>query len=85
MTDLFTFLDGRTYTHNGIEGTFRHVVRDAIYPYPHTVQRLVHEPTAKGKASDAYRAEKARMGDDWDTDLTDAFDTVAAIALEFGY
>ena len=85
MTDIFQFLNGKRYTHNDIDGVFRFSESRAIYPYPHTVTAFYHEPNAAGRASEAYRETRRKLGDDWSSDLTQAFDTVARIASELGY
>jgi len=81
---VFAFLHGKRATLDGIEGIFQHEVREARYPYPHTVERLNHLPTARGKRTDAYRETKRRLGDDWSTDLTDS-DRYFEIATKLGF
>ena len=77
--ELFEVLNGRKVVHNGIEGVLRYRVTDAVYPYPHTIHRLSHEATAKGKRSAQYQEIRARLRDDWETDLTDAPESLLRI------
>ena len=82
---VFEFLDGKSYTLNGISGVFAHETHRAIFPYPHTVERLNHEPDEEGRCSEAYRETRSELGDDWSTDLTNAIETYCEIALKMGY
>ena len=41
----------------------------ASYPYDHVVFKVIGQPINKDCA--AYREIKSKLGDDWDTDLTD--------------
>jgi hypothetical protein len=68
----FEYLNGRTVTHDGIEGVLRYSKRNAIYPYAHTIHQLIHEPTEAAKETSAYQYIRRQLGDDWDTDLTDS-------------
>ena len=43
----------------------------AIYPYPHVVTHIMAEPTKTSRNAPAYIEIRHRLGDDWDTDLTD--------------
>ena len=82
---MFEWLNNRKCTHKGIRGTLKHTVSHAIYPYPHTVERLTHEPTPAGKRTQTYIDTKRELGDDWVTDLTTSIETYCAIAHRLGY
>lgn len=56
-------IDGRTFTLDGVSGTLR------VYRTPHA-RRITHEANARGKRSRAYRETKAKLRDDYDTELT---------------
>lgn len=85
MNEVFEFLNGKTYTLDGISGSFRHEVRKAAYPYPHTYERLIHEADTEGLRSEPYLAQKRELRDDWISDLTDNVERYVAIAYELGY
>lgn len=85
LNPVFAFLDGRRMTLDGVEGVFKHEVREALYPYRHTVERLIHHPTARGKRSEAYQTVRARLHDDWSTDLTDSIERYGEIAMKLGF
>lgn len=57
-------IDGRTYTLDGVHGTIKVDRRDPLRTH------VSHEPSAKGKRSAPYLATKARLRDDWSTDLS---------------
>ena len=82
---VFTFLDGKSFTLDGVHGQFRHEVRWAVYPYAHATERLYHEPSAKGRRSEAYQALRREYRDDWVTDLTDSIERYCEIATKLGY
>jgi hypothetical protein len=71
-------VDGKTVKDSeGIEGVLK-VVRLG----PHDT-RLMHVKTEKGKRTAAYQATRAKLHDDWDTDLTNS-DSSQAIMEELG-
>lgn len=70
MRDLFEKLDGRKCTLDGVHGTLVREIVSVRYPTERTEYRLWHRASAKGRKSPAYLAIKARLRDDWDTDLT---------------
>jgi len=61
--------DGRPYTLDGIAGVLRYRTYKAIYPYPHTAEVFEHVPDGSGRKTDAYRAIRVQLGDDFVTDL----------------
>lgn len=79
--ELFTFLDGKAYTLDGIHGTFR---QDVWVGLDRVSEYLRHVPSAQGKRSKAYQDTKRQLGDDWSTDLTNGLRYVD-IAIELGY
>ena len=76
-------MDGKTLVIGGISGTIKYTEYTAIYPYERLVQRINHQPDAKGKATAAYKELRAMLGDDWDTDLTDS-ERLGQYAIELG-
>lgn len=84
MNDVFVFLDNKPYVLDGISGILRHEVSDAVYPYSHVVERLIHIPDDEGKKSKEYRQKRIKYRDDWVTDLTDNIDGYCKIAKELG-
>lgn len=77
------YLDGKTYTLNGVSGKITYTERQAIYPYPRTVQKIEHEADTVGKQSIEYREAKRMLGDDWLSDITDS-ECLVNIALNCG-
>ncbi len=77
------YLDGKTYTHNGISGKITYSERQARYPYPHIVQKIEHEANAAGKRSIEYQEAKRILGDDWVSDITNS-ESLINIALACG-
>jgi hypothetical protein len=82
---VWVYLDGREYILNGVHGHFRHTAHGALYPYPYVVEKLEHEPSERGMRSKHYRETRARLGDDWSTDLSQAIEEYCEIAIQFGY
>lgn len=79
---LFDAMDELTYTLDGVHGTFRHVLHRHLSGYIES--RLTHVPSAAGKRSKAYQTVKAKLRDDWESDLTQDIDGYCAIALALG-
>lgn len=46
--------------------------------------RFEHHPSPKGRRSEAYRATRSRLGDDYTSDLTEAGELQAAICEALG-
>lgn len=83
--ELFEFLDSKPYTLDGVSGHFNHVINPPSKAYPHWEQKLEHIPDEEGKVSPHYQAQKALMGDDWISDLTQDIDLFCQIATELGF
>lgn len=58
---------------DGVESEIFVEQYNAIYPYHHTVTRIVAEPTEYGKTSKSYKDMRNQLGDDWITDLTNSW------------
>jgi len=67
---LGEWMNGKAHTLNGVHGIIRYSSYTASYPYPHSVQSITHNASAKGKRSKAYKDIKRALGDDYTTDLT---------------
>jgi hypothetical protein len=61
---VFAFLDGKTFTLDGVHGTFEHELRQVRYPYARTEERLHHRASAAGRRSKVYQDSKRQLGDD---------------------
>lgn len=85
LDPMFAFMDGKEYTLHGVHGTFKHNAYNAIYPYAHVAETLIHEASAKGKRSATYQTRRDELGDDFVTDLTDSIDTLCEAAVKLGY
>jgi hypothetical protein len=58
-------------TKDGIEEKITVESYLAQYPYVHNMIKVIGNPTTKGKRSTAYREVRAKLGDDWVSDITD--------------
>lgn len=83
--EVFAFLDGRSYTRNGISGHFKHDISYAIYPYLHGRERLLFYPDAHGRQTVEYQETKKFLGDDWVSDITDDIEHYCEIAMKLGF
>lgn len=70
-------IDGKAITLDGIHGHIR-VERPAKH-----VTRVIHYPSPRGKASEAYKDQKRKYRDDWMSDLTGS-DRLVPIAYKLG-
>lgn len=82
---IFAFLDNVGYKLDGVEGFFKHEIREVRYPSPRTVETLTHRPSKAGKKSAAYEAVRNVLGDDYVSDLTDCIERYVSIAIDLGY
>ena len=82
---IYAFLDGKTWTVNGISGTLKHRMWYALYPYERWVESFELVPDEAGKATEQYKAEKRKAGDDWVIDLTWSIDHMCEAAVAYGY
>jgi len=64
---------GRFIDEDGIEKDVIYEEYGAIYPYIHTVRKVWGKPTKKGRRQPKYIEIKEKLGDDWETDLTDTW------------
>lgn len=69
-------IDGKEYTLDGVHGRFK-VDRSRAHD-----TRVTHEPSARGRRSEAYLETKRELRDDWSSDLTNT-ERLADIASEF--
>lgn len=83
MNEVFEFLHGRPVTIDGVPGRLRHEV--FVDRFGLTVERLMHDATGAGRRSSAYRSLRARLGDDYSTDLTASLERYCAIAEALGF
>jgi hypothetical protein len=58
---------------DGIESRVGVETFNQLYPYPAKVYRVIAEPTARGRRSEAYAAERRRLGDHWTFDLSSSW------------
>jgi len=84
MNDVFAFLDGRTFIHNGISGHLKHDLAIGIHPL-RAHERLLFYPDSIGRQTPEYLETKKKLGDDWVSDLTDDLETYCNYAMELGY
>ena len=56
-------MDGRAYTLDGIHGT----IKVSRFNGMTTIR---HEPSARGRKTEAYQQVKRKLGDDWSTDFS---------------
>ena len=84
LLDLFDWLDRRTYVLDGISGTPCHRTLTSPWLHGRCFHSLYHEPDTAGRQTLFYRDLRARLGDDWSSDLTHS-ERVIGIALELGY
>lgn len=80
VNSIFEFLNGKEYTLNGIHGYFKH---DVWVGRQRTTEYLRHIPSKRGMATEIYKQEKRKLGDDWSTDLTNGL-RYCDIAIELG-
>ena len=64
---------GIKYLDEGIEKQVVIQQQEAIYPYNHIRTWINGVPTKKGRDTEAYRATKLDLGDDWSSDITDSW------------
>lgn len=82
--DFLAALDGKTCTLDGVHGHIRVERRKRGSYYGGGVEtHITHEPSARGKRSEAYRKLRREMGDDWSTDLTNV-ENIDEIARKCG-
>ena len=73
---IFSDLDGKKSTVDGLTGVFKYETWDAIYPYAHTVHKMSFVPDAKAKRTEEYRFMRETLGDDFIIDMTNS-ETIA--------
>lgn len=61
--------DGRKVVIDGLDCIVRVSSHRAIYPYEHMTCDVRAEPTGDAKLTAFYKGMKAKLGDDWSTDL----------------
>ena len=83
MNEVFEFLHGRRVTIDGVPGVLQHEV--SVDRFGLTVERLMHNATSHGRRSTEYSRLRARLGDDYSTDLTASLERYCAIAETFGF
>lgn len=85
LVEMGEFLENREYKLDGIDGYFEFVSRIGYYPYTHRVIQIHHQANLTGQQSEAYRAIKRQLGDDWSTDMTANLERLVAILCELGF
>jgi len=61
-------IDGAKVTIDGVPGTIKVEHRKRAWGIE---SKVIHHPSAAGKKTEAYKATKRKLGDDYVTDLTD--------------
>lgn len=75
--DALNAIDGREYTLDGVHGTF-HIDRSIRFN-----TRIWHIASERGRQSEHYREVKAKLRDDWDSDMSHS-DRLVDIMGELG-
>ncbi len=77
--------DGKLVTIDGLRCKLRVRSYEAIYPYKRRVIDVSAEPTVAAKRSEAYRTVRAKLGDDWSTDVLQSdIDVQSEILAQLG-
>jgi hypothetical protein len=66
---LFDKLNGKVAVINGVHGTLKHDSYMAKYPREEMVHKLAHYASDIGKKHPHYQETKAKLKDDWMTDV----------------
>lgn len=82
--DFLAAINGKSCTLHGVHGHIKVERRKRGSYYGGGYEtKIYHEPSARGKRSEAYRKLRHEMGDDWSTDLTQVED-IAEIGRKCG-
>lgn len=68
--EILDALNGQTYTLDGVHGTIKVERNPSGLHGGLPILKVTHEPSARGKRSEAYLRVKRQLHDDYDTDLT---------------
>ena len=79
LIQIDEIIDGMPWTLGGVAGKLRTKIPPHPRGTPRPPVRYVHRADAEGRKSESYLRQRRKLGDDFDTDLTEDFDEMDKI------